>query len=470
MQKEQTESSPKISLVWSLAVFAFLLVSITVVVLIEEGPISLVMVMAAVVAAIVGLAHGYKYKVLETAMLDAIRGIAFACIVYMVIGMVMGAWVLGGIIPSLIYYGLDVLNVKVFFFIAVLVCSIFSVSTGSSWSTVGTVGIAILGVGIGMGVPIPLVCGAIVSGAYFGDKLSPLSDTTNIAAAASGTDVFTHMRHMLHTTLPAYGLALIAFLVVGFFYSGDVGIGDSVSLFMNTLEDNFVISPLLMLPVFMIVLVIVLKIPAVPGLLLTALVGMLCAIFVQGEDIITVLNTCYSGVNMDTGVAEINKLVNRGGMQSMLSTVCLLLASCCFTGVVRATGMLQNVVHALMKFAKKDNQVVLTTQATAFFNNMATGDSNVAILLTATMYKDYYEERKLAPKNLSRACEDMCTMTSSIIPWTTSAAYISGALGVSTLTYLPFCWFNLLSVVVAIVVAITGKDIPHVAEQKAETA
>ncbi len=468
--KEKERTPQKISLGWSIFVFAALLVGIAVIVLINKGPISLVMVLAAVVAGAVAVFHGYEWKTLQEAMLDAIRGIAFACIVYMVIGILMGWWVLGGIIPSLIYYGLKVLNVKVFFFISVLVCSVFSVSTGSSWSTVGTVGIALLGVGTGLGVPLPLVCGAIISGAYFGDKLSPVSDTTNIAAAASGTDVFTHMRHMLHTTLPAYCVALILYLLIGFKYSGEASIGESVSLFMDTLDQNFVISPFLMLPVFMIVIVIVCKIPAIPGLLLTGSIGMLCALFVQGKDIMTVLNTAYSGVSMDTGVAQINRLVNRGGMQSMLSTVCLLLASCCFTGIVRSTGMLENVVNALMRSAKKDNQVVLTTQATALFNNMATGDSNVAILLTATMYKDYYEKRKMAPQNLSRACEDMCTMTSSIIPWTTSAAYISGALGVATLTYLPFVWFNLIAMVFAVVTAIVGKDIPHIQDAEPSAA
>ena len=181
----------------------------------------------------------------------------------------------------------------------------------------------------------------------------------------------------------------------------------------------------------------------------------------------SVLNAAYSGVKMDTGVAEINRLVNRGGMVSMLSTICLLLSSCCFAGVIRVSGMMENVVNALMSHAKKDNQIVLVTQATAFFNNMATGDSNVAILLTASMYRDFYAERKLHAKNLSRACEDMCTMTFAIIPWTTSGVYISGALGVPALTYLPFCWFNLIGVVLAILVAISGKDIPHVEEDKA---
>ena len=461
------KKKPSVSLGKSIFVFLFLLAMITVLVLIKKGPISLVMVLGAIVAAAIAISCGFSYKTLEAGILDAVRGIAFACIIYMVIGMVMGSWVLGGIIPSMIYYGLKLLNVKIFFAVSMLICSVFSISTGSSWSTVGTVGIALLGVGTGLGVPLPMVAGAIVSGAYFGDKLSPLSDTTNIAASASGTDVFTHMRHMLHTTLPAYCIAFVAFLALGFMRSGNTAESDSVKLFMETLADNFVISPLLILPVFLIIVVVVLKIPAIPGLLMVALVGMLCAFFVQGQDLMSVLNAAYSGVKMDTGVAEINRLVNRGGMVSMLSTICLLLSSCCFTGVIRVSGMMENVVNALMSHAKKDNQIVLITQATAFFNNMATGDSNVAILLTASMYRDFYAERKLHAKNLSRACEDMCTMTSSLIPWATSAVYISGALGVPALTYLPFAWFNLTSVVLAILVAISGKDIPHVEEDKA---
>lgn len=464
MDKTVNSTTPHVSLGKSIFVFAFLLVCITVIVLIYKGPISFVMMLGAVVAAAVAISCGYKYKVLETAVLDAIRGISFACVIYMVIGILMGAWIVGGIIPSMIYYGLKLLNVKIFFAMSMIICSVFSVSTGSSWSTVGTVGIALLGVGTGLGVPLPMVAGCIVSGAYFGDKLSPISDTTNIAASASGTDVFTHMRHMLHTTLPAYFIAFVAYLILGFRYSGTAGQSESVRLFMDTLAENFVISPLLILPVFMIILVIVLKIPAIPGLLLTGFIGMLCALFVQGMDIISIMKACYSGVSMETGVAEINRLVNRGGMTSMLSTICLLLASCCFTGVIRASGMLSNIVNALMGHAKTDSQIILTTQATAFFNNCATGDSNVAILLTASMYHDFYKEKGLHPKNLSRACEDMCTMTSSLIPWATSAAYISGALGIASTTYLPFVWFNLTSIVLAIIVAFTGKDIPHIKE------
>ncbi len=467
--KKSGASEPrKISLLWSIVVFAFLILSITFIVLINEGPISLTLLIAAVFAAAVAIFHGYKYADLQESIFDSIRGVGFAVIMYISIGILVGTWILGGIIPSLIYYGLSILNVKVFFFISLLICSVFSVATGSSWSTAGTVGIALMGVGVGLGVPLPLTAGVIVSGAYFGDKLSPVSDTTILASSASGTDVFTHMRHMLHTTLPAYVCALILYLVVGFFYSSDANIGDSVAGFMSTLDANFVISPWLMLPVLVMAAVIILKVPAVPGVLLSGLIGMLCAGFVQGRSVMEILNAACSGVSIDTGMAEINRLVNRGGMESMLSTMILLLSSCCFTGVVRRSGMLQNVIDGLMKRAKTDSQIVLTTQATAFFANVATGDSNVANLLTASMYKDFYEEHDLAPQNLSRAAEDLCTLSAPLIPWTSCGVYMSGTLGIATLAYLPYTWFNLISILFAVILAITGKDIPHISTLKAK--
>lgn len=461
------KKKPSVSLGKSIFVFLFLLAMITVLVLIKKGPISLVMVLGAIVAAAIAISCGFSYKTLEAGILDAVRGIAFACIIYMVIGMVMGSWVLGGIIPSMIYYGLKVLNPNIFMVATMIICAIFSMSTGSSWSTVGTVGIALYGVGAGLGMPPAMTAGAIISGAYFGDKLSPLSDSTILTASAAGIDVFTHMRHMMHTAIPSYLLSMGVMAIISNRYiqtSGGVTDTATVDLYCETLSTTYHIAPYMLLPIFVVVLVIIFKIPTLPGLLLVAASGAVFAAIFQGASFIDIINVAYSGmgsIGVDTGVPVIDSLLKRGGVSSMLGSTVTLISCITYAGIMQSGNMLKTIVDSLMKYAKRDRDVVLFTMLTSVMFLLSTGATHANHILIGTMFRDYYKERGIALRNLSRASEDMGTSIQALIPYTSSTIYIVGALGVAMTAYAPYALWLYIHPIVAFTCCLLGIDIPH---------
>lgn len=344
-----------------------------------------------------------------------------------------------------------------------LVCSIVGVATGSSWTVAGTIGIAMIGIGAGMGIPAGLTAGAVVSGAYFGDKMSPFSDTTNLAPAAAGTTLFAHIRHMSYTTGVSYIIAAVLYIIINFRYvSSADAVGESINEVLTALRDSFTISPLLITPVILIIVLIVFKIPAIPGLILNIVLGIFCAMVVQGMDVATVGNVLEYGVSSETGNAMLDELLSRGGLQGMMWTVSLILCALTFGGIMQASGMLGSLAAALLKLAKKSGSLILTTMLTALAVNVICGEQYLSIIITGNMYRDEYRKRGLAPQNLSRALEDCGTVTSPLIPWTTCAVTMSTYMGVATLTYLPFCFFNLINPVVAAIFGFTGFTIKKI--------
>ena len=445
----------------SALVFVFTFVFILSGILLFGTSAHMPLVLAGCVAAIVGVASGYKWSELEAGMSDTIKASAPAILIMLIIGMVIGTWMLGGIVPTMIYYGLTWISPKIFLVTACLLCTLVSTFTGSSWSTMGTVGVALMGVGSGLGVNPGMTCGAIISGAYFGDKMSPLSDTTNLAPAMAGTTVFSHMKHMVYTTTPSYIIAIIIYAVLGFSVVGENADLGTIDLYLETLSANFNISPWMLIPPICVLLMVIFKVPAIPGLLGVAALGGIFAMVFQGAHLSQVLASAYTGVSLDTGVEAINKLVNRGGLSSMLDTIALILIALAFAGIVERTGMVHSIVEKILTHAKSDKAMMTTAVFSTLFTNFATGVQYVALVLPGRMFRETFRERNLHPKNLSRILEDVGTLCAPFCPWSTDGAFILGTLGVATAQYAPFMFFAMFNPIMSLICIWSGWTIQY---------
>ena len=408
------------------------------------------------VAAIMAARLGYRWQEIENGLIHGITLALKACLILMIIGTLIGTWILSGIVPTMIYWGLKVLSPAIFLVTTCIICSLVSVATGSSWSTAGTVGIALIGVGHGLGVPMPMVAGAIISGAYFGDKMSPLSDTTNLAPAMAGTDLFTHIRHMIYTTGPSLTIALIIYALLGLRYAGAEMQTENVEQILSTLKANFNLSPLLLIPPCLVIVMVIKKIPALPALLGGSLLGGICAMIFQKINIGTVINVSYSGFVSETGFKMVDTLLSRGGMESMLYTVSLIMCALSFGGVMEKSRMLESIAAAILKAARSTGSLVVATIATCISMNIIAPDQYLSIVVPGRMYKDAFDKRGLHPKNLSRCLEDSGTLSSPLIPWNTCGAFMFATLGIHPFAYLPFAFLNLLNPVVSIFYGYTG--------------
>lgn len=414
------------------------------------------LVIASAVASAVGIGSGFNWRELEAGISDTIKASAPAILIMLIIGMVIGTWMLGGVVPSMIYYGLSWLNPTIFLPAACLLCSMVSMFTGSSWTTMGTMGVALIGIGEGMGVPLGMTVGAIISGAYFGDKMSPLSDTTNLAPAMAGTEVFSHIKHMISTTAPAYIIALIGYTIIGISFSKSGANLDTIALYRETLAANFNISLVMLIPPLCVILMVIFKIPAIPGLIGVSALGAIFALVFQGASISDIFAATYTGVSMDTGVEAINRLVNRGGLSSMTDTVALILIALAFAGIVERTGMVNSIVQKILTKAKSNKAMMTTTMAATLFTNFATGAQYVALVLPGRMFRQTYRERDLHPVNLSRILEDVGTLCAPFCPWSTDGAFILGTLGCATAAYAPFMFLSIFNPIVSLICIWTG--------------
>lgn len=415
----------------------------------------LALILATAVASGVGLWIGHSWKSIETGIIDGIAVGLKAILILLVIGLLIATWIQGGVVPVMIDYGLSLLSPGLFPAATCLICCVVSISTGSSWTTAGTVGVALIGVGQGLGVPLPLVAGAIISGAYFGDKLSPLSDTTNLAPAVAGAELFEHVRYLLHTTIPALVIALGLYLLLGRGAGGDTST-DAVQAIRSTLAANFNLSPLLLLPPVVVILMVVLKFPALPALLGGALLGAGFAGGLQGASLNDIVTAAFEGFTSTTGHAEVDELLARGGLTSMLNTVALILCALGFGGVMERTGQLAALAGAVLRFARNTGSLVAATVATCFGMNLLAPDQYLSIVVPGRMYREAYEQAGLEPRLLSRTLEDAGTLSSPLIAWNTCGAFMSTTLGVSAMAYAPYAFLNLLCPVIAIIIATFG--------------
>jgi len=379
-----------------------------------------------------------------------------AIIILMIIGVLIGAWILSGTVPTMIYYGLKILSPGIFLVATCIICAIVSLATGSSWTTAGTVGIALIGVGIGLGIPTPMIAGAIISGAYFGDKMSPLSDTTNLAPAMAGSTLFDHIKHMFYTTTPSLIISLILFAILGMKYAGQELDVSKLNIIFDGLKASGVINPILLLPPIIVIILVIKKMPAIPGLLIGVATGVLLAILVQGSNYGDIVNILNDGYVSETGVEIVDELLTRGGLQGMMYTVSLIICAMTFGGIMEKAGFLNVLAEKLLRLAVNTGSLVLITIISCIVVNILAGDQYLSIVIPGRMYKDEYAKRGLAPKNLSRALEDSGTLTSPFIPWNTCGAFMSTTLGVSCFLYAPFCFLNYINPIISIVYGYTG--------------
>jgi Na+:H+ antiporter, NhaC family len=447
---------PDITIAAALIPVLFLIAALAVTIVVFKESAHIPLILSAAVAAAVGILHGRNWKDIEKGMVHGITLALSAVLILMIVGTMIGAWIQGGIVPAMIFYGLKVLSPGIFLVATLVICSIVSIGTGSSWSTAGTVGVALIGVGQGLGVPIPMTAGAIISGAYFGDKMSPLSDTTNLAPAVAGTDLFTHIRHMLAVVVPGYVIALIIFAVLGTrFAGGRMETGD-IDLLLTTIDANFFIHPILLLPPLLVIVMVVLRIPPLPALLGGTIIGGIFAVVAQSASLAEVVRAAQSGFESATGVAMVDELLTRGGLESMMSTVALIICALSFGGIMERTGMLEVLAAALLKRVRSTGSLVMTTVLSCIGMNAVASDQYLAIVIPGRMYKKAYEARGLHPKNLSRALENSGTMTSPLIPWNSCGAFMHATLGVNPLLYLPFAFFNLAVPLISVFYGYTG--------------
>ncbi|MBE1301653.1 MAG: Na+/H+ antiporter NhaC [Alteromonadaceae bacterium] len=436
----------------------------------SSGPNQIVLLLGMAVSAIIGLKNGYTWKEIEQGMINGISISLGALLILLAVGSLIGTWLLAGTVPTLIYYGLEILNPAIFYAATVVICAIVAMSIGSSWTTAATVGVALIGIAKGMGMSEAVTAGAIISGAYFGDKVSPLSETTNLAPAVAGTDLFEHIKYMLWTTVPSIFLALIIFGFIGF-GSADQVSNEQIAAMQGLLAEEFNLGLHMLVPLFVLLAMAIKKVPAFPSVGIGALLGGVWAIIFQpevvsrvaevdqasiGQALTVVWVTLYDGVSFNTTDANLNDLLSGGGMANMLNTIWLVMCAMCFGAVLEKVGLLKRAVSAILKGAKSAGDMVTRTIFTCFGSNLITADQYISIVMPGRMYKEEFEKRGLHQLNLSRSLEDGGTITSPLIPWNTCGAYMAGVLKVPTLEYAWFALFNLINPVLAIIYAFLG--------------
>ena len=445
------------------------------------GPNQIALTFSSLIAAAIGLKNKHSWKDMSNGVVKSISQALPAIFILLAVGALIGTWVMSGTVTTMIYYGLKILSPEIFYPSVVIVTALVAGSIGSSWTTVGTIGVGMIGIAHGMGMSVEMTAGAIISGSYFGDKLSPLSDTTNLAPAVSGSDLYTHIKHMLWTTIPSITITIIIFAVIGFFNSSDGNMAMKEET-LAVIDANFVTSLWLLLPLLVVLLLAIFKMAPFPTILLGAISGGILAVIIQPDQIIQYVNrpdlsdtmvmiagvwkAMYTGFESSTGSEILDDLVNRGGMNSMLEVIWLILSALMFGGVMEETGMLKKLVQALLKMVQGTGSLIATTAFTCIGINIVASDQYMSIVLPGRMFKMEYERRGLAPENLSRTLEDSGTITSPLIPWNTCGAYMAGTLGVATFAYLPFAFFNLLNPLIAIILGFSGISIKKIDKKK----
>lgn len=423
----------------------------------EESP-HIPMLIGVLIASLVALKIGYTWKFIENSMIKGISQAMQSIIILAIIGVLIGIWILAGVVPTMIYYGLMILKPSIFLVATVLITSITSLATGTSWGTAGTMGIALMGIASGLGIPAPVTAGAVLSGAYFGDKMSPLSDTTNLAPAMAGTDVFTHIKSMAKPTLIAYGLTLLIFGFLSSKYKGASADLSNVDLIAKGLKETFTISPVLLLAPLVVIISIAKKLPAVPGIALGIIIAAILGPIYQGINFGDILSAGLNGYVSNTGLEAVDQLLTTGGLNNMMSSISLTIIAMMFGGIAEETGILEAIVKKFLHRVQSIVGLVVSTILTCIFTNASMPEQYISIVVPGRMFKNEYKERNLDPTLLSSTLESGGTVTSAMIPWNTCGTYMTTVLGVSTVHYLPFLFFNLLMPIVqVIIVAINSK-------------
>ena len=431
-----------------------------------SGSNQFILLIGAAIAALVGYRNQINHKAMIEKVADNVQSVTGALLILLFVGALAGTWLASGIIPAMIYYGLQIIHPAVFLPACIIICSIISIATGSSWTTSATVGIALIGIGKAMGIDVGMVAGAVISGAYFGDKLSPLSDTTNLAPAMAGTDLFTHIRYMTNTTVPSILITLLVFSILGVFQ--ETAEQADLGNLLEAIEMRFTINGWLFIVPLVVIGLIVKKRPPLVALFIGTLLGALFALVFQPDIILLmsqettpslaasykgILNAITIATEVPTSNPLLNDLFTSGGMEGMLGTIWLIVCAMVFGGIMEAIGALQAISNALLNWAKNTFQLFASTVASCLAINLTASDQYLAIVIPGKMFAKAYKDRDLAPENLSRTLEDSGTVTSVLIPWNTCGAYQSGVLGVGVAEYFVYAIFNWLSPIMTLIFA-----------------
>lgn len=445
-----------------------------------SGSNQFILLMGGAVAAIVGFFNKATYKQMLAEVAENVKSTTGALLILLMVGALAGTWMISGIIPAMIYYGLQILNPTIFLAASVIICSIISIATGSSWTTSATVGIALIGIGDALGIPMGMTAGAVLSGAYFGDKMSPLSDTTNLAPVMAGGDLFGHIRYMTYTTIPTISITLLVFVILGLNLD-TTGIADTQSI-LNSIDSTFTINYWLFLVPLAVIFMIIKKAPPLIALLIGTLLGGIFALWFQ-PDIVAgitgakelnfesgykgILNAITVKTSIATDNPALNDLFTAKGMAGMLSTIWLIICAMVFGGIMDGIGALSRITKSLLGLAKTTFGLFASTVGSCLALNITASDQYLAIVVPGKMFAKAYADRGLAPENLSRTLEDSGTVTSVLIPWNTCGAYHSGVLGVGVAEYFFFCIFNWMSPITTLIFAAFGIKIKHLSSSKA---
>ena len=428
------------------------------------GPNQVALIVGAAATMLVGWYRGMRWEAIQEGMVGAITVSIMPMMILLSVGALIGSWIISGTVPGMIYYGVQLLDPNWFYAASAVICALASLSLGSSWTVAGTLGIGLMGIATTYSLSPAVTAGAVISGAYFGDKLSPLSDTTNLAAAAVGVDLFEHIKNMLWTTLPAFLLALVTFSFVG---SEGAAAPENIAEIRSALAAQFSLSPWVLSPLALMLLLIYLKVPAYPAILICTLSGTLYAAFFQPEVVKAMAIAAhpdtpaplvqglwmalFSGYQSPPELGTLSQLLDKGGLASMLNTIFLILTAMTFGGMLESTGILRQLLHAVLRGVKRTGDLILATVSGGIITNILAADQFLAITLPGRLFTPAYDERHLNRLNLSRTLEDSATLTSVLVPWNTCGAFMAATLGVATLDYAPYALFNLICPVLAVV-------------------
>ena len=448
-------------------IFLIILLSINVSIFGDDslsGSIQIVLILSSAVASIIAFKLGYTWLDIQKGIIKSINSSLPSILILFLVGSLAGSWLLSGVVPAFIYYGIQILNAKIFLFAACAICIVVSMATGSSWTTSATIGIALIGIGRALDISDGLVAGAILSGAYFGDKMSPLSDTTNLAPAMAGSDLISHIKYLSLTTVPSIIISLVIFIVLGFNISDSIGLNNA-EIISSAIKEKFYISPVLFIVPLTVIILIYNKIKAVPALFVGVILGSVFALIFQSGLVVDVSNSetlsskalfsgtmisLYGSISINTSNPLVTDLLSSSGMFGMLDTIWLVICAMIFGGVMEKAGFLKQITSIILNKIKSSGSLISSTAGTCIFFNLTASDQYLSIVVPGKMYSSIYKEKGLAPENLSRTLEDGGTVTSVLVPWNTCGAYHASVLNVATLTYLPFCFFNLISPIMTI--------------------
>ncbi len=414
------------------------------------------LVSAAIITGVVGLIAGFQWKDMEGGIVESIHKALPAVLIMLAVGIMVGSWISSGTIPMIIYYGLKLISPKYFLVTASFVCSVISIATGTSWGTIGTLGVAFIGIAAALGIPMGPAAGAIVAGAYFGDKISPFSDVTNLAPVAAGSNLFDHIKHMLWSAVPAWLIGLLIYFFYGLSF-GEANIqSDSMILITETLQKHFTFNLWLLLPMVIVFYFAFAKKPVLPGMLLSSVTAGVLALIFQDATATEVAAAMNTGYSSSTGVAVVDKLISRGGMMSMMEVQLVAFTAFSFSGIMQKTGMLDTIFKKIVRFTEKVWSLVATTVGTAILTALITGSSYLSMIVPGELLAPAFKKKNLAAKNLSRIIEEAGAIIVPLIPYSMAGVYVTGTIGVSPFEYLPWAFMNYLSVVILLIFGLTG--------------